>query len=161
MITHKERIIGMFQSLSLEDIRSAYIYTVLARKEEKNSAYEKIISDGFVELSDGEHDGYITPGGREVYKFADKYFTFSDDLYYTRLENLKKEAAERALSENTKVVADTVTLSSIQCPSCHDSMEVVNLCTKCAAFLIGYRFEYNCTCGVSFITKERIVLNEC
>ena len=157
MINHKERIVSILNTMSIADIKSAYVYTILARKEDSNKAHEHILSDGFLEVSADAHDGYLTPDGKEVYKFNDRWYVLNDEKIEERRQLMIKqnnEIPKEVKTDDTKVVVDTEKLSEYKCPKCSEYMAVHKLCGKCGAYRLGYTHKYICTCGFVFVTAQ-------
>lgn len=103
------------------------------------------------ELIDGLEPGtMLTPDGRAVMWIDGQAWVLLPEVHASRVQTVVAKAAAAKVQEHA-----TETLGP-SCPTCGEPTNQTAVCPRCAMGNAGLKYQYACTCGVTFFTREAL-----
>lgn len=104
----------------------------------------------FEEIDGLEPGTMLAPDGRAVMWIDGQAWALLPEVHASRVQTV---VAKAVAAKDQKQKTEALGLS---CPKCGEATNRTTVCPRCAMGKAGLRYQYACTCGAVFYTKETL-----
>ena len=152
-----QALVAKMMAEDFATVRSAFIACAMSENDRRDGLRAALTRAGFVATD--EQPALTGPDGQMF--FADGRIAIQTDVGIWAITQEQQAEMVRAgleaqrSTEPTAVSASAESLGPL-CPKCGEPTNQTTVCPKCTMGKAGLKYQYACTCGVTFFTKEAL-----
>lgn len=152
-----QALVAKMMAEDFATVRSAFVACAMSENDRRDGLRTALTRAGFVATD--EQPALTGPDGQMF--FADGRIAIQTEVGTWAITQEQQAEMVRAgielqrSSESTVVSASAESLGP-SCPKCGEATNRTAVCPKCALGKAGLKYQYSCTCGVTYYTREAL-----